>query len=128
MKAIVRFAFVVAASLALAGCYYTPPAGNAARASLVPKYVPTGLLSVAVVVTGPGMAPIFQEMNLSSSEVTLEIPSGASRTISLLLNTASNSSAPSRSIRASTCSARVRNSPQGYERYSSRYHWMRWRS
>lgn len=89
MKAILRFALVVAAILALAGCYYTPPAGNVARASLVPKYVPAGLVSIAVVVTGPGMAPIIQQINLSSSEVTLEIPSGANRTISLLLNTVS---------------------------------------
>ena len=79
----------VAAALAIlvTGCYYMPGAnGGTAKVAVGVKGVPVNLVSAALVVTAPGMAPITATAALTSNSITVSVPAGPARTFTLLLN------------------------------------------
>ena len=79
----------VAAALAIlvTGCYYMPGAnGGTAKVAVGVRGVPVNLVSAALVVTAPGMAPITANASLTSNSITVSVPAGPARTFTLLLN------------------------------------------
>ncbi len=80
-----------AVSLLLASCFYMPGvAGGKARAGLVlPKFIAADTTSLALIVGGPGMDPLFATYPVGTTSVTLSVPSGTARTFTLLANTPS---------------------------------------
>ena len=69
----------VAAALAIlvTGCYYMPGAnGGTAKVAVGVKGVPVNLVSAALVVTAPGMAPITATAALTSNSITVSVPAG----------------------------------------------------
>jgi hypothetical protein len=78
--------------LPLAGCWFAVvddgETGIAALA-ITMKQPAAPVTSAALLVTGPGMAPITKNVSLAESETTLEVPAGKQRTFRLLINTVS---------------------------------------
>ncbi len=84
---------IIAISILLAGiggCYYIPTGFHGtAQASIAAKDVPVNIASIALIVTGPDMAPIQNTYSASVGSIELEVPAGLGRTFTLLLTTAS---------------------------------------
>ncbi|MBN1836615.1 MAG: hypothetical protein JW820_12245 [Spirochaetales bacterium] len=77
--------------LVLCGCYFDSlGGGNTTQATLsVSMKQPVGTVtSIALVVSGPGMASIARALPVADTEVSLEVPAGADRTFTVLVNTA----------------------------------------
>jgi len=84
-------ALVVPLVVLLAGCWLTPVnrGTSAATLAITMKQPAAAVSSAALVVTGPGMAPIAREISLADSQVRLEVPAGKDRTFRVLINTVS---------------------------------------
>ena len=80
-------ALLAAASLLLSSCFYMPGAGGKAQAGLVlPRYLIANPVSLALVVGGPGMEPLFASYTTIPESITIDVPSGLARTVTVLLN------------------------------------------
>jgi hypothetical protein len=82
-------AFMVAgAFLALSSCFYMPGVSSGkARAGLVlPRYLIANPVSLALIVGGPGMEPMFVSYTTIPESITIDVPSGLARTFTVLLN------------------------------------------
>lgn len=78
------------AILTVTSCFYMPGVSGKARAGLVlPRYIAANTTSLALIVGGPGMEPIFGTYPVGTTSVTLTVPSGVARTFTLLANTPS---------------------------------------
>ena len=88
----IRIWILCAAAVLMAvffGCSSNLSEGTASVAVQVNMKQPAvPITSVALVVTGPDMAPIAQEYAASVEGITVEVPAGAARAFSLLVNTA----------------------------------------
>ncbi len=80
-----------AAGLALTNCFYTPGvSGDNARTGIaLPKYVAANTVSLALIVGGPGMDPIYTSYTTIPPSISIEVPSGLARTFTVLLNSPS---------------------------------------
>ena len=81
-------AILGAAILLFMGCYYVPGlSGSKARAGLVlPRSLVANPISLALIVGGPGMEPIFASYTTIPPSISIEVPSGLARTFTVLLN------------------------------------------
>jgi hypothetical protein len=79
-----------AASLLFSGCFYVPmtPGGGPARATIAVP-LPPNVMSIALIVGGPGMDTITNQYPAGTTSATLTVPSGLARTFTLLENTPS---------------------------------------
>ena len=85
------FALAGVVSLVLAGCFYMPGvSGPNARAGLVlPRYIAGNTTSIVLIVGGPGMNTIYSSFPAGTTSASVSVPSGASRTFTVLANTPS---------------------------------------
>ncbi len=76
------------AILAFTSCFYMPGvSGGKARAGLVlPRYLIANPVSLALIVGGPGMEPMFASYTTIPESITIDVPSGLARTFTVLLN------------------------------------------
>ena len=83
----------IAAFILFAGissCYYIPTGYNGTvRASIGAKDLPVNMVSIALIVTGPDMAPIQMVFPPEASRIDLDVPAGPARTFTLLLTSPS---------------------------------------
>ena len=91
MKAkITLFVIFIAVSLIVAGCFFSPwgSRGMATTSISVSMKGPTApITSIALIVTGPDLAPITKSIDPQLPELTLEVPAGSARTFTVLINT-----------------------------------------
>lgn len=91
MKAKATF-FVLAITVGLiaAGCFFSPwgTRGTATTSISVSMKQPAApVTSIALIVTGPDLAPIAKSIDPQLPELILEVPAGSARTFTLLINT-----------------------------------------
>ncbi len=83
---------LAAACLAFMGCYMPQlgGGGGTARASIgLTRQLPGNVASIALIVSGPGMGTMTSTYTVGTTTATLSVPSGVSRTFTLMANTPS---------------------------------------
>lgn len=80
-----------AVSILFTGCFYMPGlSGGKARAGIVlPRSIAANTTSLALIVGGPGMEPIYASYTTIPPSISIEVPSGLARTFTVLLNSPS---------------------------------------
>jgi hypothetical protein len=91
MRSAVKLAAAVAlggAILALASCFYMPgiSSGKARAGIVLPRYLIANPVSLALIVGGPGMEPMFSSYTTIPSSISIEVPAGLARTFTVLLS------------------------------------------
>jgi hypothetical protein len=91
MKKIVLAGIAALTLLAgISGCYYFPTGYNGSvRTRIGAKNVPANTVSIALIVTGPDMAPIQMVLPPDAPRIDLDVPAGPARTFTLLLTSPS---------------------------------------
>jgi hypothetical protein len=81
-------AMLAAVSFFFTSCFYMPGvAGGKARAGLIlPRALIANPVSLALVVGGPGMNPMFASYSPIPASISIDVPSGLARTFTVLLN------------------------------------------